>query len=121
MGNRSQKNPKDSPSKGVGNAVGGNSNVMGEKGILKNGGHIVVKRSKKSGSKDASSRKVSDEAIKGDKRMVASKIGPNRMNKQWNGKRKEEGLTAERGPNINERNGKASTEMNKRALNKINK
>ena len=69
--------------------MGGNSNVMGEKGILKNGGHIVVKISKKSGSEDASSRKVSDEAINGDERMVASKIGPNRM-------RKVEGLTAER-------------------------
>ena len=49
---------------------------------------------------------------------MASTVGPNKANKQWNRKRKGDGSTAERGPNINERNGKASTEMNERATSK---
>ena len=106
------KKRKDGLSKGVRNAVGGNS---GKKGNLKKDGPTAGKMSKTSGSNNASmnmeeSGKTKMKSIgsskgDGDERMAVITIGPNRRNKQWNGKKKEEGSTGERGPSINERNG----------------
>ena len=53
----------------------------------------------------------------GDKRKMASKVGPNKAKKQWNGREKGDGWTAERRSNMNKSNGKTSTEMNGRASN----
>ena len=56
----------------------------------------------------------------GDKCKMASKVGPNRENKQWNRKRKGDGDTAGRKSNKSGNNGMNSTDIGERAVDKGN-